>query len=130
MNDESKVSLARVETILGISWFLLDGGWLMGWRFLSYPFIAFAIAAAIARFIWLEEGRVALLVASAECAWLAMNAFWVIGDFEKIAWCITVAKICLVAGLILLGASFAVSREEIRERLFRPLRRLRLMLQS
>ena len=102
----------------------------MGWRPFSYIFIAIAVAAAAVRFIWLEEGRAAMLVAVAECAWLAMNAFWVVGDFEKITWCITTAKICLVSGLIVLGAALMGGREEVRALFFRPLRRLRLMLQN
>jgi hypothetical protein len=130
VTDTRKIRLGAAETILGLSWFLLDGGWLMGWRWLSYPLIVVAVGSAIARFIWIEKERDALHVAASECAWLAMNAFWIVGDFESIPWCITTAKICLLAGLLILARAFLISRGGVQSLLFRPIRRLRVFLHS
>jgi hypothetical protein len=130
VDDARKVRLATAETIFGLSWFLLDGGWLMAWKPLSYPCILIAVVSAGARFLWLERERVAMHVAASECAWLAMNAFWIIEDFESIPWCKTTAKVCLLLGLVILARAFFISRGEIQNILFRPIRRLRLMFQS
>jgi hypothetical protein len=108
----------------------MDGSWLMTWRYVSYPLIVIAVGSAVARFIWLEEGRVAMHVAASECAWLAMNAFWIIGDFHSLPWCITSAKIFLLAGIIILARTFMVSPQGVKDVIFRPIRRLRLMLQN
>jgi hypothetical protein len=128
VDEARKLRLGTAETMFGLSWFLLDGGWLMGWRLMSYPFIVIAVASAIARFFWLEEGRVAMHVAASECAWLAMNVFWVLGDFETIAGCIIAAKIFLLLGLIILARTFMISPGGVKEILLRPIRRLRVML--
>ena len=128
VDDARKVRLGTAETIFGLSWFLLDGGWLMAWRPLSYPCIVIAVASAGARFIWLERERIAMHIAASECAWLAMNAFWVVGDLESIPWCIVTAKVCLLLGLLILARAFLISRGEVQTLLFRPIRRLRVLL--
>lgn len=130
VSETQKIRLGIAETIFGLSWFLMDGGWLMGWRFLSYPLIVIAVASAVARFLWLEQDRVARHTATSECAWLAMNSFWVVGDFEGLSWCVTTAKFCLLAGVLILARAFMISRHETKELLFRPIKRLRLMFHT
>lgn len=52
---------------------------------------------------------------------------WIVGDFEKIDWCIATVKIFLGAGLLILARAFLLSRGGIQNLLFRPIRRLRFM---
>ena len=127
VNDTRKIRLGAAETTFGLSWFILDGSWLMNWRWLAYPVMVIAVASALARFIWLEKERVAIHVAASECAWLAMNAFWIVGDFEKIPWCITAAKIFLVLGLLILAKAYLLSRDRVQNLILRPIRRLRFL---
>ena len=96
-----------LEIICVFFWFLLDGFWLMEWKFPTYLFSVLAIAIAMFRYI--KRDRVVILVACADFSWLVLNVLWAVGDMSKIDPAITAAKWLFLLGGILCFAAFLVS---------------------
>lgn len=88
-----------LEALCVLSWFLMDGCWLLGWAPGAYAFAAPAFVVALA-LAGLAHGP-ALLVALIDVAWLAMNASWAIGDLAGVPGAVVVAKWCFVVGVAL-----------------------------
>ena len=109
--NDSRSSDSQIYSLLEIVcvffWFLLDGFWLMEWKFLTYLFSALAIATAIPMFWFIKRDRVVVLVACADFCWLVLNVLWAVGDISKIDPAITAAKwLFLLGGLFCFAAFF------------------------
>ena len=98
-----------LEIICVFFWFLLDGFWLMEWKFPTYLFSALAIGIAIWMFGCIKRDRVVILVASADFSWLLLNVLWAVGDLSKIDPAITAAKWLFLLGGILCFIAFVIS---------------------
>ena len=86
-------------------WFLLDGFWLLEWKFLTYLFSVIAIATAFLMFRFIKKERVIVLVACADTSWLLLNVLWAVGDLSQVQQALIAAKILfLVGGLFCLCA--------------------------
>jgi hypothetical protein len=115
-----------LELLCVFFWFLLDGFWLLEWKFLTYAFSVVAIVTAFLMFWFIKKERVIVLVACADTCWLILNILWAVGDLSKIPQALLTAKIFFVIGGIFCFAAFCVS--EARERLhFLVLSRLRIL---
>lgn len=103
-SNESQNSESQTYTVLEILcvffWFLLDGFWLMEWKFLTYIFSVIAIATAFLMFRFIKRERVIVLIACADTSWLMLNILWAIGDLSKVHPALLIAKsLFLVGGL-------------------------------
>lgn len=95
-------------------WFLLDGFWLMEWKFLTYLFSVFAIGIALWMFWHIKRERVVILVACADSSWLLLNVLWAVGDMSKIEPALTAAKWLFLAGGLFCFAAFISSESHKR----------------
>ena len=96
-----------LEILCVFFWFLLDGFWLMEWKFLTYLFSALAIGIAVVMFRYIKRERVVVLVACADFSWLVLNVLWAVGDMSKIEPALTAAKwLFLLGGLLCFAAFF------------------------
>ena len=98
-----------LEIICVFFWFLLDGFWLMEWKFLTYLFSALAIGIAVWMFGCIKRDRVVVLVACADFSWLLLNVLWAVGDLSKIDPALTAAKWLFLLGGLLCFFAFVVS---------------------
>ena len=92
-----------LEILCVFFWFLLDGFWLMEWKFLTYGFSVIAIATAFLMFRFIKKERVIILIACADTSWLTLNILWAIDDLSKVHPALVAAK-----GLFLVGGLFCV----------------------
>jgi hypothetical protein len=115
-----------LEILCVLFWFLLDGFWLLEWKFLTYFFSVIAFLTAFVMFRFIKKERVLVLVACADTSWLILNILWAIGDFTKIPQATIAAKIFFAVGCAFCFVAFFVS--EAGERLqFLILSRLRIL---
>jgi hypothetical protein len=115
-----------LEILCVLFWFLLDGFWLLEWKFLTCFFSVIAILTAFVMFRFIKKERVLVLVACADTSWLILNILWAIGDFTRIPQATISAKIFFAIGCAFCFVAFCVS--EAGERLqFLILSRLRIL---
>jgi hypothetical protein len=111
-------SKTRAYTILEILcvfvWFLLDGFWLLEWKYLTYAFSVIAVATALLMFRFIKKERVIVLVACADTSWLILNILWAIGDLSKIQQALFAAKILFLIGGIFCFIAFCASEASKR----------------
>lgn len=114
-----KDSRSQTYTILEILcvffWFLMDGFWLLEWKFLTYTFSVIAIAIACLMFFCIKRERVVVLIACADTSWLLFNVLWAVGDLSEIARATLAAKALFLVGGVFCLCAFLVSKA--RERL-------------
>ena len=97
-----------LEILCVFFWFLLDGFWLLEWKFLTYLFSGVALATAVLMFRFIQRERIVILVACADTSWLLLNVLWALGDLSQIQQAILAAKILfLVGGLFCFVALWA-----------------------
>jgi hypothetical protein len=123
-------SKTRAYTILEILcvffWFLLDGFWLLEWKYLTYAFSVIAVATAFLMFRFIKKERVIVLVACADTSWLILNILWAIGDLSKIQQALFAAKILFLVGGIFCLIAFCASEASKRLHIL-VLSRLRIL---
>jgi len=123
---QSQKTYTILEILCVLFWFLLDGFWLMEWKFLTYIFSVIAMVTAFVMFRFIKKERVLVLVACADTSWLILNILWAIGDLSKIPQALGGAKIFFAIGVIFCFIAFCFS--EAGERLqFLILSRLRIL---
>jgi hypothetical protein len=104
-----------LELVCVLFWFLLDGFWLLEWKFLTYGFSVLALATAVWMFRYIKKEKTVILIACADSSWLLLNVLWAVGDLSQIEPAIIIAKaLFLVGGLFCLAAFLAT---EARKRL-------------
>jgi hypothetical protein len=114
--NENVSGSARIYTALEILcvffWFLLDGFWLMEWKWLTYGFSVAAVATACLMFCFIKRERVVVLIACADTSWLLLNILWAVGDLSKVPQALLAAKwLFLVAGIFCLVAFLATEAQ-------------------
>ena len=97
------------ELLCVFSWFLLDGFWLMEWKWLTYIFAVVSFAMAEMMFVCIKHERTVVLITCADVSWLLSNTLWAIGDLEKSTRFLTVAKFSFLIGLGFCVAAFTSS---------------------
>ena len=97
------------EALCVVFWLLLDGFWLLEWKFLTYSAAFGAVFSATVMFVYLEKKLITYLVACAESLWILMGIFWATAGFYKLAWANSIAICCFVLSIVLLLTAYAKS---------------------
>jgi hypothetical protein len=96
-----------------VTWFLMDGLWLMD---LDYEVVvSLGTASFLAHLLALGTGErtpSTLAISAAETCWLTFNLLWLVDDFHDVAWALTSAKVLFFAGGALLLLGLALSQRE------------------
>ena len=100
----------RWELITTILWFLLDSSWLFQWRWMANTLAVLAGIAALWTAAHAERNAGDVAVALGILGWVFMNAFWVVGDINGIAWAVQAAKFFAAGVLLCLIVAIWVSR--------------------
>lgn len=111
-----------LETLAVFFWFMLDGCWLMEWRWETYLFSVLSISVFVIALCYVRGESVVWFVALADLCWLLCNVAWAIGDLEKWPLAVLIAKWLFLAGLICCAFAFLSSGK-----LDIVLRRMRLL---
>jgi hypothetical protein len=112
-NSESQ-TYTFLEILCVFFWFLLDGFWLLEWKYLTYGFSVIALATAALMFRFIKRERVIVLIACADTSWLLLNVLWALGDMSKLQQAIVAAKILFIVGGLLCFVAFWVSESHKR----------------
>jgi hypothetical protein len=115
-----------LEILCVLFWFLLDGFWLMEWKFLTYGFSVIAMATALLMFRYIKRERVLVLIACADTSWLLLNILWAVGDLSKIHHALVAAKMLFVVGAMFCFLAFCATESSKRIHLL-ILSRLRIL---
>lgn len=115
-----------MEILCVFFWFLLDGFWLLEWKFLTYAFSVIALATAALMFRFIKRERVIVLVACADTSWLLLNVLWAMGDLSQIQQAILAAKILFLVGGLFCFVAFWTSESHKRLNLL-VLSRMRIL---
>jgi hypothetical protein len=114
LSDAKTKTYSTLEILCVFFWFLLDGFWLLEWKFLTYFFSVIALAVAASMFCFIKRERVIILVACADTSWLLLNVLWAVGDLSEIQQTLAAAKVLFLVGGLLCFAAFWVSEAHKR----------------
>lgn len=113
-SDTQTKTYSLLEVLCVFFWFLLDGFWLLEWKFMTSFFSVIALAIAASMFCFIKRERVIILVACADTSWLLLNILWAVGDLSEIQKALIAAKILFLVGGLLCFAAFWLSESHKR----------------
>lgn len=125
-NESDSKIYTILEIICVFFWFLLDGFWLMEWKYLTYGFSVLALATAVAMFRFIKCEKVIVLIACADTTWLLLNVLWAVGDLSEIQTSIIAAKSLFLVGTLFCVLAFFAAEARKRIHLL-ILSRLRIL---
>lgn len=109
IEEDREKTYTTFELLCVFSWFLLDGLWLMEWKWPTYLFAVVSFVMAAMMFVYIRHERTVVLITCADVSWLMSNTLWAIGDLEKSTRFLTTAKFSFLIGLGFCVAAFAAS---------------------
>ena len=120
--------LALTETVGSVLWFVMDGFWLLDQALPAKVMVLPTLTINLLVFRFTKRSFSHMSVAAAMNAWLVMNTFWMIGDLDKNARLVAIARGMFVVGLVLLGLAVArdATRPEGLTKVLASFRRLRI----
>lgn len=120
--------LVVLETLGSVSWFVMDGCWMLGLGGLARAMAVPTVATQLIAFRYTSRSPVELAVTGSVNCWVAMNVFWMFADLDDRPGLYPAAHIAFGAGLglLLLAAVRARSAGELLKTALRRFRRLRM----
>jgi hypothetical protein len=120
--------LALTETVGSVLWFVMDGFWLLDLAIPAKAMVLPTLAVNLLIFRFTKRSFSQMSVAAAMNSWLVMNTFWMLGDLDKNARLIAIARVMFGVGLVLLALAVArdVTRPEGLMKVLAHFRRLRI----
>src|SRR3989338_1943806 len=103
--------LEMFETLCTISWFLLDGSWMLQWPIAVGVLICPAIFFNFMTFFYIERHSGSVLAVMAVNSWLLMNIFWAVADIYHMSISMAYAKLMFWSGLGFLLTGLAIHRD-------------------
>jgi hypothetical protein len=113
-----------VETVGSVLWFLMDGLWMLNQPTYAKAMVAPTLAVNLFVFRYTRRSFSQISVVAAMNAWLLMNVFWMVGDFDKDARLLELARAMFGFGMLLLALAIGRAATD-SERLMKVLARFR-----
>ncbi|HXV26839.1 MAG TPA: hypothetical protein VD862_02350 [Candidatus Paceibacterota bacterium] len=110
--DEQSRKLAFWETVGSVLWFLMDACWMLEWSGAARLLIAPTVVPNLWAFRYTERSPAALAITAAMNSWLAMNCCWMVADLGGPPVLLTLARVFLGAGIVLIAFSVIVTLRE------------------
>jgi hypothetical protein len=102
LNESARGRLAVLETIGSLSWFLMDGCWMLGLGGAAYTLVPPTLALHWAAFRYTERSVVEMSVTASVNCWVLMNVLWMVADLDGRSALLVPARLAFAAGLALL----------------------------
>jgi hypothetical protein len=121
-------TLAAIEAIGSLAWFLMDGCWMLGLGGVARALVVPTVLAHWAAFRYTERSLVDMAVTASVNCWVLMNVLWMVADLEQRPALLGPARAALAAGivLLLLAGFRARATGELLKQAFGRFRRLRM----